>query len=481
MRIAPLNCRLKTAGVLLAVFICSLALALGCMEKKRTGKPDGSSEGNFSILLSGNWMGHLGPCGCTDKQLGGIDRRTEKLQEIAPDKSRRLLIDAGPLIEQSDRQSQLKLQTFLYSMKELGYDAVGLTPEEIVLLHETIDTTPADRPVIVCSNMSAENRKIYGVQNYVFRALKSKGRVLNALVMAVADGDNISNDEVRDKVNLKDPLASVKEILSSLNIRADQGSPETLVVVMTSDSNETLMRQLQEIKAIDLLVKRGFFDEPEKIASKKGKSITVTTGKMGKYLAQVTVPGDVAIKAENFGFKAVEILDTFKQDPAITAMFTDYQMRMELEKLIEEGLSRMVLPDPENSFVGSHTCQRCHGDIFKQWQKSKHGHALLSLTDPKVNRQYDPECMACHTVGMRYETGYRSIESTPNLANVGCEMCHGPGSKHVKSPKKNPYLTAFVACEDCHDHENSPRFEANREHYFKEIRHWKNEPRQHWK
>ena len=92
----------------------------------------------FTLLFSGNWAGNLEPCGCTQKQLGGIDRRTQTIKTIAPHAQAGLLLDAGPLVEQQDRQSQLKFETFLYSLKQLDYDAICLTPQEIILLQETL-------------------------------------------------------------------------------------------------------------------------------------------------------------------------------------------------------------------------------------------------------------------------------------------------------------------------------------------------------
>ena len=94
------------------------------------------------------------------------------------------------------------------------------------------------------------------------------------------------------------------------------------------------------------------------------------------------------------------------------------------------------------------------------------------------NRQYDPECMNCHVVGLRYEGGYRSMDETAELADVGCEMCHGPGSEHLEDPYST-YQQQFTACEYCHDHEASPFFERDRRKYFEKIRHW-DEPRKYW-
>src|SRR6185312_9998287 len=67
---------------------------------------------------------------------------------------------------------------------------------------------------------------------------------------------------------------------------------------------------------------------------------------------------------------------------------------------------------------------------------SKHSHAYQTLVDAKHPslRQYDGECIVCHTVGFGYKSGFTDAIKTPHLENVGCESCHGPGSLHAKNP-----------------------------------------------
>ena len=89
------------------------------------------------------------------------------------------------------------------------------------------------------------------------------------------------------------------------------------------------------------------------------------------------------------------------------------------------------------TYVGTDACKRCHAAAYDVWEKSKHSHAYASLvkkTQPSL-RQYDAECIVCHTVGFGYESGFKSEKETPLLKNVGCESCHGPASEHVKSQR----------------------------------------------
>ncbi|MCX7643148.1 MAG: hypothetical protein N2116_05010, partial [Armatimonadetes bacterium] len=97
-----------------------------------------------------------------------------------------------------------------------------------------------------------------------------------------------------------------------------------------------------------------------------------------------------------------------------------------------------LLPEGQRgaTFVGSERCADCHGGrqaqvdpIYVSWSQTKHA-----------------------------------------KFNVGCEHCHGPGSKHSESPTKDniltyPNITRSVVCGQCHgpsydDHKRSKHFEA---------------------
>ncbi len=96
-------------------------------------------------------------------------------------------------------------------------------------------------------------------------------------------------------------------------------------------------------------------------------------------------------------------------------------------------------------YVGSKKCKACHIKEYKSWEKTKMANAMdilkpsarpdakkLAGLDPAKDYTSDPECLPCHTVGYSKEGGFVSMEKTPKLAGVGCEMCHGPGGEFIK-------------------------------------------------
>lgn len=431
----------------------------------------------FIVFLTGNWAGHLEPCGCSEAQLGGIDRRTGILKLATP--KRRLLIDVGPLVVDQELQSKFKLEAFLQSLYQLDYDAISLTPQEIRMLKEDVGLAHEQIPTVITSNLPEQTREEYQTVTHYKKTLVHNNKTLDCLVLSVCDPHQIAKANLIDSdQGVPDPYERVEALLTSLDIDPDDPCDPTLVILTLSADNDDIADPLAEIPAIDILVKKGAADEPEylnkpqKDSKKRPRPMIVTTGFMGKYVTCIAVAPEA--DAYSLSFSLLQVEDRYIKDPEIVSILDSYQLQLQMENIIADDtkLIRQPLPD-NNRFVGSAICKGCHKDVYEKWQSFKHAHALDTLI--KVKRNYDPECVACHTVGMRYETGFRSKETTADLANVGCEMCHGPALNHlIAADKKNPpYKGTFTTCVTCHDHERSPSFDKKRQQYMDKIKHWK--------
>jgi hypothetical protein len=99
----------------------------------------------------------------------------------------------------------------------------------------------------------------------------------------------------------------------------------------------------------------------------------------------------------------------------------------------------------EHSYVGTKKCKMCHLKEWTSWSKTRMALAFEVLKpgeradkkkaaglDPAKDYTKDPACLPCHTVGFGKPGGFKDMETTPDLAGVGCEMCHGPGSTYTE-------------------------------------------------
>ncbi|MCW9023498.1 MAG: cytochrome c family protein [Gammaproteobacteria bacterium] len=104
-----------------------------------------------------------------------------------------------------------------------------------------------------------------------------------------------------------------------------------------------------------------------------------------------------------------------------------------------------LLAETSPEYVGVELCQMCHQPHLESWSETKMSKSFDLLkpgirTEAKVKAGLDPDvdythnsaCLACHTTGFGQPGGFVSIEKTPEMANVQCEMCHGPGSIYAE-------------------------------------------------
>ncbi len=120
-------------------------------------------------------------------------------------------------------------------------------------------------------------------------------------------------------------------------------------------------------------------------------------------------------------------------------------------------------PVRAGDYAGSKACADCHDEQYESFarhsKKAKSWHSVeimaSDLTPEELRGCYD-----CHTTG-HGRGGFRDYQSTPELADVGCESCHGPGAAHIDSggdPGLVVRRPALETCESCHNAERVADF-----------------------
>lgn len=105
----------------------------------------------------------------------------------------------------------------------------------------------------------------------------------------------------------------------------------------------------------------------------------------------------------------------------------------------------MQAAEGQHTYVGSSKCKMCHIKEWNAWAATRMSSSYDLLKpgagadakkkvglDPAKDYTKDPKCLPCHTTGFGKPGGFVNMENTPNLAGVGCEMCHGAGGDYVQ-------------------------------------------------
>ena len=80
------------------------------------------------------------------------------------------------------------------------------------------------------------------------------------------------------------------------------------------------------------------------------------------------------------------------------------------------------------------SCESCHKREYAQWKASHHANAYASLV--KRERQFDPDCLPCHTTRFDEPQGFSMQSHERDLIGVQCESCHGLIAEHGRGAGK---------------------------------------------
>lgn len=130
--------------------------------------------------------------------------------------------------------------------------------------------------------------------------------------------------------------------------------------------------------------------------------------------------------------------------------------------LLPNPASRDVLAE-DKVYVGSETCADCHDaeyESFRAHSKKAHSYASVVTMRKGLTEAEYQECLQCHATGYGQPGGFVSEKETPQLQNLGCESCHGPGSLHADSGDAYDIIGDLAPedCERCHNPERVANF-----------------------
>jgi hypothetical protein len=95
------------------------------------------------------------------------------------------------------------------------------------------------------------------------------------------------------------------------------------------------------------------------------------------------------------------------------------------------------------------------------WNKTPHSRAYATLADQF--KEFNLECVSCHVTGYEQPAG-STVTHVEKLKDVQCEVCHGPGSKHVASPTDKTLIIGHPEpgrCLDCHHPPHVEQFDPS--------------------
>ncbi|MBI5118836.1 hypothetical protein HZA56_20400 [Candidatus Poribacteria bacterium] len=371
-----------------------------------------------------------------------------------------LLLDNGDLNRGYGRQAELKYETAMKAMAEMGYLAANVGEQDLLIGHDYLKYVSdfTGIPLLSANIANIRGESVFQ-QSVVRKTGPSEKAVAVAVTGVISTEFKGAIEETNPELVVEDYGPVLEKLIPALRKKTD------LLVLLGHMPEEEARAVAERFSSIDLIIASHSGDDPNPAPISVGDTSIVFAGAKGMHIGVcrfMTRAGGA--KLESYSVKKLD--KTVSDSARILAAIDDYQQMVKAENLLG---SFPRTEHPAGEFTGNEKCRKCHSwSSFRFRRKDKHAHAFEPIA--KKGREYDPECVECHVVGFGYTTGFATADATPMLENVGCENCHGPGSKHVEEPLKDKYgEVKREKCETCHNPENSPKFVY--EERIKKIRH----------
>ncbi|MCB8931865.1 MAG: hypothetical protein M9921_02595 [Fimbriimonadaceae bacterium] len=381
----------------------------------------------WTVVLGGDTDGMLSPCGCTQPMTGGLRRRAAAIKMLTAGRPSVILENSG-LVGGAGRQEELKAQALAETMNLLGADAIHLGADEAVGgkgLVRALETLAPDR--LLCSSIAPSPTNTLASTREAGPFLVG-GVSMHPEALASALGER--------------PLAADAAVRGVVAAALASDKVPVLLLQGSLDDARAIARRHPELRLIEYRAS----GSPPPTVERVGETVLATPGEQGKHVVRL-VWGEGSFH----DYSPLTLGPTFENDPDAARIYARYLQRVDDEKLIERVDRR-----PSPKFAGNARCGSCHAEAAAKWKKTGHAGALKTLEDDGHGR--DPECVGCHVSGLDREGGFRSRLDTPQLADVGCESCHGPGLDHALDPSRSLGKAGPASCAPCHNASHSPNF-----------------------
>ena len=424
-----------------------LTVGLSCPSetaRKPSVRPAQEPDG-IVLFFTGNELGALKPCGCSGGQLGGLSKRAAIFRGVPA--RRRMILDAGALVGDDREQDLIKFGVLFEAFRLLGYDVANLTRQDIATARSLGLLSGSDQAFAIISAAWGPGRE--DRPRRFSKEFRVKGRDVVVNVVAL-DAQS-------------DPMARATEFFAS------QPGRQSVDIVILENCDAQSRQAWARGAGADCLVCPTDSDEPQVFSEPGAKPLIFTPGRFGRHVVRIEAGFSEAQGELVLAFEDVPVDETLPEDEPLEGLYRQYQILVRQGNILEK-YPRVPLPD-DLRYVGSRNCASCHEYEYSRWSSKAHADAFATLVE--VGSDYDPECVVCHVVGMDRSSGFVTADRTPEMKNVGCENCHGPGSEHVRTWGQAVTVEPKSTCLDCHTPEHSSGYAGHEAEYLKKIVHWR--------
>jgi len=326
----------------------------------------------------------------------------------------------------------------------MGYDAAGIGERELGFGYDKLkDAAAKSKTPFISSNLIDKKSGKTAFKPYV--VVKKGG--LKVGIFSVLGPKIELPANTGEQLTIDDPIATAQKMVAELRKQSD------VVIALTHlgrVEGEDLAAQVPGIDVVVLGHHPGFVAQGRRVNS----AITVASGEQGQNIGMTKVILD-GKKVSDLSSETLILMPEVGERADLAKLAKEFEDAQNAQ--LQKEQQATALQDTKKAspggdqYVGSEACMSCHKAEYQQWQSTQHAHAFATLQ--RVQKDATPECVQCHVVGYQRPSGYVNASSTTKLQNVGCESCHGFGTRHEMLAKTGGKVAEAV-CITCHQPAN---------------------------
>ena len=394
--------------------------------------------------------------------LGGLYKKTTYLNEYRKTQKNLIVVDSGDLLNEHHKikesfisSAKLKADIIAQVYTSIGIDAVNVGELELALGLDYIKDLQKkyDIPFISANIVDDKNQLLF--EPYLIK--KVDGLKVGIIgIMGTTSDVSKKMKEIAGSLSVLDPIKTAEAKVTELKDKVDY------LIVLTHQHIGRNWIIARKIDGVDLVV-GGHHKQKLKTPYQANDTYIVQSGEKGQHqgMFEVDIAADGTKTVTN---TLVPFGDKIGDDKKVKAMIDKFNQ--DVNAIYSKGAVEKEESVPPRSI----SCNDCHEEAYQSWTKTDHAKAFQTLVDK--GRQFNPDCLVCHTTRFEEPGGFSVTAQEKELRNVQCEECHGDASAHLEDPESVPQGNpGMETCIECHTEHRCPDFEKNYSHEWEKIKH----------
>ena len=275
----------------------------------------------LSVIFTNSTNGYLESCDCPENPFGGLVRRVTMVNELKKENPQVLLLDSGDTL--SAYPDPLLAKYTLLAMEKVGYDALALGDQELILGIDYIK-----------NEIAKGKLPFYSANLTVCEGEKCSSLAPSHLIKTVGGFKVGIISIISPKVFIFFPKDKIKDmkVLSSTDTLegfVDAFRKEVdLIIVLSHSGYEEDSNLAKQIQGIDVII-GGHSQTLVKEPGVAGETRIVQAGEKGQYVGKLDIKFDEKKKFSSCQYQLFPLTKDIPDDQEVRALITEYQQEIE--------------------------------------------------------------------------------------------------------------------------------------------------------